>query len=63
MYPKWKYHATLPAKIIFNASEENTAGSEWFESPADIGKIEVYEEVKPEPKRKKAEIVSEQIGE
>lgn len=36
MYPKWKYHATEPAKIFDNAKEEVAAGEDWQESPFDF---------------------------
>lgn len=35
-YPKWKYHATLPAIIIQDAIEETELGDEWKDSPTDF---------------------------
>ena len=35
-FPKWKYHATEPACIVHNPSEEADLGDGWANSPADL---------------------------
>lgn len=44
-YPKFKYHASLPAKIVFTAAEEQALGDSWKDSPADFQPDAVEEEL------------------
>lgn len=44
VYPKWKYHATKPARIVKDAIEEHELGEEWFDS-----RKELREGRKPQP--------------
>jgi hypothetical protein len=44
-YPKWKYHASCPARIVHDPGEEASLGAGWCDSPAAIG----AEKVEPEP--------------
>ncbi|MGA2857267.1 MAG: hypothetical protein ABSE40_10375 [Candidatus Sulfotelmatobacter sp.] len=37
-FPKWKYHATLPSKIVQNAGEEKALGKGWYNTPAEVAK-------------------------
>lgn len=34
-YPSWRYHATLPARIVQNQDESNALGAEWSDAPWD----------------------------
>ncbi len=33
-FPKWKYHRTLPACIVNDATAEAELGEDWADSPA-----------------------------
>jgi hypothetical protein len=37
-FPKWKYHPTLPARIVQNAEEEKALGKGWYNTPNDLPK-------------------------
>jgi hypothetical protein len=37
-FPKWKYHPTLPGKIVQNAAEEKALGKGWYNNPAEAAK-------------------------
>lgn len=32
-YPSWRYHATLPARLVHNAAEDEALGPEWGKVP------------------------------
>jgi hypothetical protein len=34
-FPKWKYHATEPARVVHDEAAETALGDDWAESPAD----------------------------
>lgn len=38
-HPKWKYHASRPARVVSSEAEEKELGPEWAESPAKFGVI------------------------
>jgi hypothetical protein len=38
MFPKWKYHPTKPAVIVYTPEEERALGDGWVDSPADFVK-------------------------
>lgn len=47
-YPRWKYHATKPACVVYSAKEERDLGRGWADSPADFeAKEEPVKEVEP----------------
>jgi len=33
-YPSWRYHRTLPPKIVQTPDEDQALGAEWSDSPA-----------------------------
>lgn len=35
-YPKWKYHASQPAKIVQTQQQESALGAGWTDSPATV---------------------------
>jgi hypothetical protein len=35
-YPAWRYHATLPAKIVATAEEDAALDESWVDSPAKL---------------------------
>lgn len=37
-FPKWKYHPTLPGRIVKNAEEEKALGKGWFNNPNEAAK-------------------------
>ncbi|MGH9517176.1 MAG: hypothetical protein ACRD3P_16030 [Terriglobales bacterium] len=37
-FPKWKYHPTLPGKIVQNAEEEKALGKGWYNAPNEAAK-------------------------
>ena len=50
-YPKWKYHVTIPAVIVYDEKEESDLGPDWVDE--HVGGFAVpdpetveYEEVK-----------------
>ena len=64
-YPKWKYHATQPARIVASPEAETALGDGWVDSPADVPTadsdeqaeeqaVEVLQAVLAKKKRKKA---------
>lgn len=34
-YPRWKYHATKPARIVESAEEEVALGDDWHNTPQE----------------------------
>lgn len=34
-FPKWKYHATLPALVVDNSTAEEDLGLGWHDTPAE----------------------------
>ena len=43
-FPKWKYHATLPARIVANYEEEEALGDEWADRPDSVKKPDQQDE-------------------
>jgi hypothetical protein len=41
-FPCWRYHRTLPARIVYSAEEEKALGEGWADTPAAF--------LEPEPK-------------
>ena len=35
-YPRWKYHRTLPARIVADPSAEAELGPEWANHPDEL---------------------------
>jgi hypothetical protein len=57
-FPKWKYHPTLPGRIVKNDAEEKALGKGWYNRPDDAAKaaepfivIRVLDHVWKSPKR------------
>lgn len=40
LFPKWKYHASKDALIVYSAKEEKALGKGWGNSPADFDKVD-----------------------
>lgn len=40
VYPSWRYHKSLEAKIVRSAAEDVSLGDGWVESPADVDIVE-----------------------
>jgi hypothetical protein len=57
-FPKWKYHATKPAKIVHSSTEEAALGGGWVNSPAHVADpAHMSPEPAPAPKtEEKAEL-------
>lgn len=32
-FPSWRYHATLPARVVANPEDDAALGAGWFDSP------------------------------
>lgn len=65
-YPKWKYHKTLPPRVVNNGEEEARMASlgEWFDTPASVAESIANEAVKTtapvDPDRQAAELGADQ---
>jgi hypothetical protein len=35
-YPSWRYHRSLAARLVLNASEDAALGDEWAHNPAEF---------------------------
>jgi hypothetical protein len=57
VYPSWRYHAELEARIVYSAEEDAALGDGWCHSPADIVVV-IPEPPKPEPICKFEELIS-----
>lgn len=60
-YPKWKYHATLPACLVHNTKEELRLGEAWGDAPADPEPEPVAdgeEVLRPSPKRTRRHVIA-----
>lgn len=44
-YPAWRYHRSLPAKIVQTAKEDAALGPDWADTPAAFS----HESPEPEP--------------
>lgn len=53
VYPSWRYHKNLDAKIIHSAEEDEALGNEWATTPA------AFEEVKNEKAQSASEAEKE----
>jgi hypothetical protein len=51
-FPKWKYHTTLPARIVASPDEEQALGAEWLDSPGLAA-----EEAAEDPEQRAAEML------
>lgn len=45
-YPKWKYHKTKEAELVFDEKQEKALGKGWAESPAEFEENKKEEKVK-----------------
>ena len=51
MYPKAKYHATLPVVCVYSAEEEKVLGDGWYDYPHQV--LEALAKPKPVPEEPK----------
>lgn len=48
-YPRWRYHRTLPARIVATVEDDRALGEDWANTPAAF--YERVEAEAPRPKR------------
>lgn len=57
-YPRWRYHKTLPGKIVQSAAEDAALGKGWADSPAafeEKAEQKADQPDKEEPKKEEKE--------
>jgi hypothetical protein len=55
IFPRWRYHRTKPACIVYDAAEYDALGDGWADTPAAFeGEADVATaEAEPEPEQRK----------
>lgn len=53
-YPKWLYHPIKDPLIVQDKAAHDAMGDDWFESPAEIAKLEAQAPVEEKKPRRRA---------